>query len=97
LPADPALRPNMIAHIKIIDYTAKNAVVIPVNVIQYSMGKPFVIVAANSNGKMVAERREIEMGRTYNDKAEIKEGLQPGDKLVTTGYQGLDNNDLIKL
>jgi len=97
LPADPALRPNMIAHIKIIDYTAKDAVVIPVGVIQYSMGKPFVVVAANSNGKMVAQRREIEMGRTYNDRAEVKDGLQPGDKLVTTGYQGLDNNDLIKL
>jgi RND family efflux transporter MFP subunit len=97
LPADQALRPNMIAHIKIIDYTAKNAVVIPVNVIQYTMGKPFVVVAKDSNGKLMAQRRDIEMGRTYNDKAEIKNGLQPGDKLVTAGYQGLNDNDLIKL
>lgn len=97
LPADPAIRPNMIAHIKIIDYTAPNAVVIPVNVIQYTMGKPYVIVAKNNNGKMVAERRHIEMGRTYNDIAEIKSGLKPGERLITTGYQGLNDNDLIKL
>lgn len=97
LPADPALRPNMIAHIKIIDYTASNALVIPVNVIQYTMGKPYVVVAKETNGKMVAQRRPIEMGRTYNDRAEVKDGLQPGEKLVTTGYQGLNDNDLIKL
>jgi RND family efflux transporter MFP subunit len=97
LPADPALRPNMIAHIKIIDYTAPNAMVIPVNVIQYTMGKPYVIVAKDSGGRMQAQRRPVEMGRTYNDQAEIKEGLKPGEKLVTTGYQGLNDNDLIKL
>jgi len=97
LPADQALRPNMIAHVKIIDYTAKNAVVIPVNVIQYTMGKPFVVVAKEAGGKMLAQRRDIEMGRTYNDIAEIKNGLQVGEKLVTTGYQGLNDNDLIKL
>lgn len=92
LPADPAWRPNMIAQIKIIDYRAPKAVVIPVNVIQYSLGKPYVIVANNG----VAKRREIELGRTYNDKAEIKSGLQPGDNIVTVGYQGLNDNDLIQ-
>ncbi|MBV7533493.1 efflux RND transporter periplasmic adaptor subunit [Chitinophaga sp. sic0106] len=98
VPLQPAadLRPNMAAQLRIIDYSATNAVVIPVGVIQYSAGKPYVIVAANQNGKTVALRRNIEVGRTYNDKAEVKSGLQPGDKIVTTGFQGLNDNDLIK-
>lgn len=94
---DPALRPNMIARLKIIDYVAPKAIVIPVNIIQYSLGKPYVIIAQQQNGKMVAKRREIEMGRTYNDKAEIKGGLQAGEQIVTIGYQGLNDNDLIQL
>ena len=61
------------------------------------MGKPFVVVVKEAGGKMMAQRRDIEMGRTYNDIAEIKNGLQVGEKLVTTGYQGLNDNDLIKL
>jgi len=97
LKPDAALRPNMIARIRIIDYVAKNAVVIPVNVIQYSMGKPYVIVAKESNGKQTAQRRDLEVGHTYNDMAEIKSGLQAGDKIITMGYQGLNDNDLIKL
>jgi len=92
LQPDPALRPNMMAQIKIIDYRAPKAIVIPVNVIQYSLGKPYVIVAQNG----IAKRREIELGRTYNDKAEIKSGLQPGENIVTVGYQGLNDNDLIQ-
>lgn len=92
LPADPAWRPNMVAQIKIIDYRAPKVVVIPVNVIQYAMGKPYVIIANNG----VAKRREIELGHTYNDKAEIKSGLQSGDNIVTVGYQGLNDNDLIQ-
>ncbi|MFB6457602.1 efflux RND transporter periplasmic adaptor subunit [Chitinophaga sp. Hz27] len=96
LKPDPALRPNMIARIRIIDYSAKSAVVIPVSVIQYASGKPYVITAQNENGKTIAKRRDIELGRTYNDKAEVKTGLQAGDKIVTTGFQGLNDNDLIK-
>lgn len=97
LKPDAGLRPNMIAHIRIVDYTAKNAVVIPVSVIQYTSGKPYVMIAQNANGKMVAQRKTIDMGRTYNDKAEIKSGLTTGDKIITTGFQGLNDNDLIKL
>ncbi|HEY8960273.1 efflux RND transporter periplasmic adaptor subunit [Chitinophaga sp.] len=97
LKPDAGLRPNMIARIRIVDYTAKNAVVIPVSVIQYTSGKPYVMVAQNANGKMVAQRKTIDLGRTYNDKAEIKSGLSSGDKIITTGFQGLNDNDLIKL
>ncbi|GEP89508.1 RND family efflux transporter, MFP subunit [Chitinophaga terrae (ex Kim and Jung 2007)] len=94
---DNALRPNMIAQIRIVDYTAPNAVVIPVNVIQYTSGKPYVLVAQDNKGKLVAQRKTIEMGRTYNDQAEIKSGLKPGDRIITTGFQGLNDNDQIKL
>ncbi|SEW15174.1 RND family efflux transporter, MFP subunit [Chitinophaga sp. YR573] len=92
LQPDPALRPNMMAQIKIIDYSKSKAIVIPVNVIQYSLGKPYVIIAQNG----MAKRREIELGHTYNDKAEIKSGLQAGENIVTIGYQGLNDNDLIQ-
>ncbi|UYQ92314.1 efflux RND transporter periplasmic adaptor subunit [Chitinophaga horti] len=97
LAADAALRPNMIAQLKIVDYVAPNAVVVPVGVLQYSMGKPYVITAKKSNGKLVAERKDVELGQTYNDKAEIKSGLSAGEQIVTTGFQGLNSNDLIKL
>ncbi|WP_109694801.1 efflux RND transporter periplasmic adaptor subunit [Chitinophaga deserti] len=91
------LHPNMLAQIRIVDYRANNAVVIPVNVIQYSLGKPYVLTVKGSGDKMQASRSYIELGRTYNDKAEIKTGLNTGEKIITTGFQGLNDNDFIKL
>lgn len=91
------VRPNMIAHIRIVDYKAKNAIVIPVKVIQYSMGNPYVITVKGDGSKLQAVRKEIEMGRTYNDQAEIKSGLQAGDRIITAGFQGVNDNDMVKL
>jgi membrane fusion protein, multidrug efflux system len=97
LPADAAFRPNMVVRIKIIDYVAPKAVVIPVNAVQYTSGNPYIMIAQQTKDGLIAKRREIELGRTYNDKAEIKSGLQAGEQIITTGYQGLNDNDLIQL
>lgn len=91
------LNPNMIAQLRIIDYKAKDAVVVPVSVIQYSLGKPYVLTVKGSGNKLQAVRNNIEIGRTYNDKAEIKSGLQAGDRIITSGFQGVNDNDFVKL
>ncbi len=56
-----------------------------------------MLTVKGSGDKMQAVRNYIELGRTYNDKAEIKSGLNAGDKIITTGFQGLNDNDFIKL
>ncbi|WP_343304254.1 efflux RND transporter periplasmic adaptor subunit [Chitinophaga niabensis] len=91
------LNPNMIAQLRIIDYKAGNAIVVPVSVIQYSLGKPYVLTVKGSGNKLQAVRNNVEIGRTYNDKAEIKSGLQAGDRIITSGFQGVNDNDFVKL
>ena len=41
-----ALRPNQIALVKILDYSAPNAIAIPVNTLQTDENGKFVLVAA---------------------------------------------------
>ncbi|WP_343700957.1 efflux RND transporter periplasmic adaptor subunit [Chitinophaga sp.] len=91
------IRPNMTAQLRIVDYRAKDAIVVPVRVIQYSLGKPYVITVKGSGNKLQAVRKDVELGRTYNDQAEIKSGLEAGDRIITAGFQGLNDNDLVKL
>jgi membrane fusion protein (multidrug efflux system) len=95
LPSRTDLKPNQIALIKIQDYTASNALSIPVNTIQTDEKGKFVLVAANENGKLISRKRAIVIGELYGDKIEIKSGLQEGDKLITEGYQGLYEGQLI--
>jgi membrane fusion protein, multidrug efflux system len=95
LPADKALRANQIAVVKIKDYTATNAITIPVNTLQTDDKGKFVLVAVNENGKMIARKRAVQVGEMYGDNLEIKSGLQQGDQIITQGYQGLYDGQLI--
>lgn len=95
LPSSAMLKPNQIALIKIQDYTAPNAVAIPVNTVQTDEKGKFVLVASNESGKMVARKRPIVLGELYGDKIEIKSGMQDGDVLITEGFQGLYEGQLI--
>lgn len=96
LPNDNTYLPNMIAVLKIIDYSKENAIVIPVNCIQNSQEGTNVYVAVTENGKTIAKKHLVTVGSTYNDKAEILSGLEIGEKLITVGYGNLNDGELIK-
>ena len=97
LPADPALKPNQIALIKIKDYSAPNALVIPLNTLKTDVKGKFVMVAASENGKLVARKRVVNIGSLSGDQIEIKTGLKAGDTLVTEGYASLYEGQLLTL
>lgn len=97
LSSDEDFHPNMLAILKIADYKKEAALVVPVNVVQNSEIGKYVMVAQQKNGKMIAQKRQVKTGQSYADKTEIVEGLQPGDKVIVTGFQDLNTGDLIKL
>ncbi|HOY30430.1 MAG TPA: efflux RND transporter periplasmic adaptor subunit [Bacteroidales bacterium] len=92
---DHELRANMIAVIKINDYVARDAIVISANLIHKSMNERYVFVAEKINNEMVAQKRIVTTGITYNGKIQILNGLKPGDKLITTGYNNLNGNEKV--
>lgn len=96
LPNDNSYLPNMIAVLKIIDYSKENAIVIPVNCVQNSQEGTSVFIAVTENGKTIAKKRLVKVGSTYNDQAEILSGLEKGEKLITVGYGDLNDGELIK-
>jgi RND family efflux transporter MFP subunit len=95
IPSSPELKPNQVAVVKIQDYAAGNAVTIPVNVLQNDEKGKFVMVAVKEGDKLVARKRTIIVGELYGDKLEVKSGLQAGDVLITEGFQGLYEGQVI--
>ena len=95
VPAGMFLRPNEIALVKILDYSAPNTLVINVNTLQNDEEGRFVLVAAKEGDKLIARKRKVVIGQTYGDQVEIKQGLQAGDQLITEGYQAIYDGQLI--
>ncbi|MBK8301093.1 MAG: efflux RND transporter periplasmic adaptor subunit [Chitinophagaceae bacterium] len=87
LPSDPTLKPNQTATLKILDYEAKAAVAVPVNVVQSDEKGKYVYVVERSGDKLVARKKIVTVGEAYNGIIEIKTGLTGGDLIITEGYQ----------
>jgi len=90
-------RPNMSTSIKVIFKTNPSALAVPVNAVQSINDVKVVYVAEANNGGWVARRRVVEVGGVYNNAAEIKSGLKAGDKIITFGYQGLNDGESVKI
>lgn len=95
IPADPLLKPNQIAIIRILDHSSKNAIVVPVATVQSDEKGKFVYVMDMQNGKAVAKKKNVVVGELYEDRIEIRQGLQANDQLITQGFQGLYEGQLI--
>jgi RND family efflux transporter MFP subunit len=97
LPSQTDLRPNMTAVIKVIFKSASNALVVPVNIIQSINNQSVLYVAETTGDKTVARRKVVEIDGVYDNQAQVIKGLSPGDRVITVGYQGLNDGDLIKI
>ncbi|PKP02598.1 MAG: efflux RND transporter periplasmic adaptor subunit [Bacteroidetes bacterium HGW-Bacteroidetes-9] len=90
-------RANMMAVVKINDYSNPSTVVIPVSLVKESSTGKFVYLAKDENGKLLARRQIVSVGNTYNGMVEVTDGLAQGDKIITTGYNSLVEGQLIKV
>lgn len=97
VPGNIDARPNMSASIQVTFNTIASALSVPINVVQTINEEKVVYVAEESNGQLVARRRVVEVGGVYNNSAEIKAGLKAGDKVITFGYQGLNDGESVKI
>jgi RND family efflux transporter MFP subunit len=97
LAANPDYRPNMLAIFKVVDYENPQALVVPLNVVQNMEDGHFLYVAESSNGVVKAVRRKVKTGSIYNGVVEILEGLKTGDKVITSGYQNVNDGQEIQL
>lgn len=96
LPANQNLRPNMTGVLKVIFHSEPSAIVVPVNVIQNINNEKIVYVAESKGKQTVARRKVVTVEGVYNNQAHVK-GLDAGDKVITVGYLGLNDGDVIKV
>jgi RND family efflux transporter MFP subunit len=95
VPANAQVKPNQVAVVKILDHQAKNALVVPVETIQSDDKGKYVFVLKEENGKKVARKKPVTVGEFYDELIEVKNGLTAGEQLITRGYQGLYEGQLI--
>lgn len=89
LPSDPLLKPNQTATMKILDYFAKNAVAVSINVVQSDEKGKYVYVMEREGDKMLVRKKIVVVGEAYNGLIEIKSGLTGGELIIMEGFQNV--------
>jgi RND family efflux transporter MFP subunit len=73
-----------------------SGLVIPVLSVLRINGQPFVFVAENDKGQLVARQRPIQLGEIIGNDYRVMDGLQPDERVVVSGVQRLINGAPIR-
>jgi len=79
------LKPGMFVEVRIATGKKENVLVIPRKAILYKQGKTYVFVLKDD----LAGQREITLGLTEEDLAEVASGIAEGDVIVSVGVENL--------
>lgn len=86
------LRPGQYARIRALTETLKNALVVPQTAVTQLQSNYQVAVVGSDN---VAHIRPVQVGPTFGTMWVIAKGLQPGDRVVRDGAQGLRDGEKV--
>lgn len=91
------VHPNMLAKLKVNDYQRNNVLTVPINVVQSTNEEGYIYLAEETESGWVAKQQAVETGNSYNEEIIIEEGLQPGDRVITVGYDNINDGDRISI
>jgi len=95
-----ALKPNMTAEIKVNDYKNTNAILVPIkDILENQNGESYVYllkVSDEGNDIYKVVKTFVKLGKTSDNKIEILEGLEAGDKIVEEGIRLVKDQQLVK-
>lgn len=93
------VKPNLIATINLNDYTSKDAIVIPENILrENSKGESFTYSLTMEDENIgVANFKELKVGKSYEGEIEVLDGLKASDIVVTEGARTVKKDEKVKV
>ena len=87
------LRPGMFARGDIVVESKEDVVVIPKHLVQIRNNRPVVFIVERQK----AIEKEVKTGIEDKENVEIIKGLEPGDRIVTQGYETLKDRAKVRI
>lgn len=94
---DERYKPNMMATLSIVTFTAEEALVVPSILIKQDVQGHFLYVAEAGNGDLMAKKVYIQRGHDGEGETMIISGLEPGARIIERGHNLVSDGSLIRL
>jgi len=79
------VKPNQVIVVEMVDYSNPNAILIPSNVIYSDDMREYVFGTKEFDGTIIAKKIPVIVGKSYNYKSEILEGLDGSEIIIDKG------------
>ena len=91
------LKPNLLAIIRIKDYTNPKAIAVPSFIIREDIQGYYLYVVSTENGQKIARKRYVKIGKSFQQKTEVISGLKQGETIITHGYNNVTNGSVLNI
>ncbi|WP_369061481.1 efflux RND transporter periplasmic adaptor subunit [Caulobacter sp. 73W] len=91
--ADGRFTPGLFARIRMVSEASENVALVPDRAIATDLGKRYVMVVGADNK---AQYRPVVLGPLAGNLRIVRQGLKPGDKVITAGLQKVRPGDAVK-
>jgi len=91
------IKPNMLATLRLLVFNLEDAVTVPTILIRHDFQGAFVYTASESDGQHYAAKTYVQTGPSNGVVTVVTEGLQPGNLLITKGYNQIKVGSLLEL
>jgi RND family efflux transporter MFP subunit len=90
LAGDGKLRSSQLVRARIV-WRQVEALTVPMLSVVRINGQPFVFVAQEKDGRLTAMQRQVSLAQVIDNNVVVTSGLAPGERIVVSGVQKLDN------
>ena len=94
---DQMIKPNMVAVLKIRDYVVDSAFVIPTLLVKNDFKGQYTYIVNDSDSIPRAKKIYVKTGVSDNNLTEITNGLGPGMKIISEGFDQVVDGSALKL
>lgn len=91
------LKPNMLAIITAYDFVQNEAISVPTKLVRNDGSQEYILALKENGSKRIVEKRVIEIEQEFASETIIKSGLEPGDEIITEGYNSVIEGDEVKV
>lgn len=94
-----SVKPNLVAKIKINDYISENTYVVNQSVLQETANGDQIayVFEADTDSTGVAKKVQIQTGKAFDGKTEVKSGLKEYQYLITSGARAVRDGEKLRL
>ena len=91
------IKSNVMAQIKINDFSNEKAFLVPSIIIKQDLKGSYVYLAQSNSSVFKAKKVYIKSGISYSDETMITEGLEAGDRVIVKGYNQVSDGAEVEI